>query len=210
MGKIALETFVVWKDKTGGPQVHPEPRAIRTARGRHVVTLGDVPLPPGIPHPDKGITMLYGFRDALDVLHAERSKAAKEGLNMRTVSVDVDVDEVLMGTINKAELKSTRFANLKRLSTELQDEVLDRVNTMARKEKKSHADFTTVIQAGNRPDLICKAMTTAPFSHLRIIAYLVPQVGRPRGRQVATLLKTDKVLGIDVRGDAMPFDVELP
>lgn len=210
MGKVALETYVTWSNARGVDSINPEPRGVRISGRRPVVKLGDIALPAGLPHPNRGITMLYGFRDSLEVLHARRSEAAENGLNMRTITVEVDVGEIIQGMINEENIGKTSFVSLKRMNTDLQDVLLDRVNKLARKERPKHVDYTTVLEAGARPDLICDAMKTAPFSHIEVVAYRVPVVGSRKGRQVATLLKTKNVVQVDVRGDETPFDVELP
>jgi hypothetical protein len=211
MSKLALESFVTYKTASDGEgfDFYPEPREVVRQGKNAVVTLGDVPLPPGIPAAKNALTVLYGFRDALDELKSQYARARRYGMQVAKVSFHLDVDEIVMGTTNPDSIGSTRFLNLRRLSRDLQQVIIDNVNELAAKERNANPVlFERMTEAGQRPDLICQAIRAeAVFKHINSVVYMVPD-GTPRGRQVATIFTTN-VTDFEVRGD-VPFQIKLP
>lgn len=209
MSKLALESFVAWKAAPNGDlKFFPEPSAVSQQGKTTTITLGNVPLPSKIPAPERGLTVLYGFRDALDEMKAQFEHARRNGMNILKVSFHLDVDDIVMGTTNPESIASTKFLNLRRLSKDLQQVILDGVNELSARDGKKAVLYDRILQAGERPDLICKVIRSEKvFSHITSVVYMVPD-GTPRGRQVATIFTTD-VTDFATRGDA-PFQVKLP
>lgn len=211
MSKLSLDSFVCYKPGDRQTPFYPEPRAVKNRDGRQVVVLGDVPLPPGIPHPRNALTCLYGFRDALEEMQRQHQLAREEGLSLIKVTFKLEVGQIVMGTTDSEKLSTTNFLNMQRLKEQLMRVVLDGINErLAAESSKSKRVkvCNSVLEAGERPDLICDVIRSEPmFSHINSVVYLVPD-GSLRGRQVASIF-TDEVTDLKFRGD-MPFDIELP
>ena len=215
MSEVALETFITFrrKERKDGFVFYPAPRQYipGTNDKPGVVVLGDIPLPAGVPHPTNGLTLLYGFRDMLDENQSQRLVAKREGMTFFGISMTMPVNSIIMGMLTRKKLPRTKFVNLKRLAKDLQVHVLDTVNEMAVAEDKRHKPFTNIVEAGARPDLVCKVLQQPPFEHITVAVYPVPN-GTARGRQVATIFSTKvKDFSADRRQvDPLPFKVELP
>lgn len=212
MSELSLETFVAWKQRAsdGGIVIWPAPRKMSPQRsGRLLVTLGNLPMPGKLPSPTNAVTMLYGFRDAIEQLQAHQRTAIEQGMQFRRIAVKLEVKEILMGTLAAKDLKRTRFANLRRVSEQLQMDVIHEVNKLARRENKRHREFDTMDEAGARPDLLCRAVRKGPLANFLAIVFIMPTANSRRGQQMAAVF-TDKVKSIEVLGDPLPFDIALP
>jgi hypothetical protein len=213
MSELALETFVAYKAASteSGFEFFPSPRQVKKKAGKTVVTLADIPLPGNAPAPQGALTVLYGFRDAIEQMQQHHKTARDRGMSLVKVSFKLDVADITMSTTSLDSLAATRFLNLRRLSIDLQQRVLDAVNEMSANEGKRAVFFEKMADAGARPDLVCKAVRAEKlFQHIVAVAYTVPD-GTPKGRQVATIF-TSKVGSITLRGmpDPEPFSIELP
>lgn len=221
MSKLALESFIAFKPAApaDGYEFFPKQRDVSRQGKNLVVTLGDVPLPGSIPHPQNGLTTLYGFRDALEEMQLQYAAARRNGMSLVKVTFNLDVKKIVMGTTNPDTIGDTRFLNLRRLSKDLQQLVLDGVNELSAKEGKKAKFYDRILHAGERPDLICAVIRSLKvFSHINSVVYMVPD-GTPRGRQVATVFSTrpaddeesgeNGISGFSIRGEC-PFQIKLP
>lgn len=214
MSELSLETFVAWRSKATGDGfvIWPTPRKTTVKEsGRLLVTLGNLPMPAQVPSPTNGLTMLYGFRDAIEQLQDFQRGAIEKGMQFRRIAVKLQVKEIIMGTLSADDLKRTLFANLRRVSEDLQLEITREVNKLARRESKAHCEFGNIGEAGARPDLLCRAVKKGPLAKLQAVVFVLPAnlIGTRRGRQVAAIF-TNRVKSLEVLGDPLPFDVELP
>lgn len=219
---IGLASFVSYKVDGSRIDVYPTPRKFEHAKGGSpaVVTLGDVPLPPGVPYP-QGLTCLYGFRDHLDEMKSQYALARQRGHELVKVEFKLQVDTedentgIIMGSIGLDDLKLSRFLNVMRLRKDLYEpHVLHPINELliaeAKKSGKAAIYFDKIADACSRPDLLCQVIRSNPvFAHINSVAYQVPD-GTIRGRKVCTIFQTDKgIIDFDVRGEP-PFEIKLP
>lgn len=217
---IGLATFVTFDAKSTGSGVYPEPfKVTPKAGGRSVVTLGNIPLPAGVPAPKNAMTLLYGFRDALDEMKGQYAKARKENRELVKIEFKLQVGTdapntgIVMGTASLEDIPKCRFLNILRLNQDLQQLLLDEINEAlvveAQKAKKAAIYFDKIVEAGARPDLMCDAIRKHPaFKHVNSVVYSVPD-GTPRGRKVCSIFETDSIIDMNIRGSA-PFDIEIP
>lgn len=214
MSELALQSLIGYKPSStdDGYVFHPKPRAVKKRGDKLVVTIGDMPLPHGIPHPPTGLTVLYGFRDALEELQRQYAVIQSQKMNIVKIDFKLEVGRIVTGTTGRDDIKDTKFLNLKRLSIDLQQMILDGVNELVAKENKKAVFFEKITEAGVRPDLICAVIHAEKiFRHVNSVVYVVPEPlpdGKKRLRQVATIFSSD-VSEMAVRGDH-PFEVELP
>lgn len=218
VSKIELESFLVYK-RIGQPAefaFHPAPGAVAGQGNALCVTLGNIPLPADSPAPDHALTVLYGFRDALNEMKRQYAQIRTDNeLRLVKVSFKLEVADLIVGTTKVADLPNTRFLNLPRLSKDLQQVVLDGVNERSAHEGKRAVLYDRLLDAGERPDLICATLRAEPmFKHVAAVAYLVPEGvprsnGRRNGRQVVTIFTTAGVSDFALRGEA-PFKIQLP
>jgi hypothetical protein len=207
-GMISLESFVSYKPNRTGFEFFPLPRNQVINNGRTSIVLGDVPLPDGIPAPQNALTVLYGFKDALDEIKSQYAFADEQGMDLVKVNLKLDVGQIIPGSTKLSDLTSTRFLNLQRADEELQRIVLDGVNDLLVKTTKKPKLFEKILDCGARPDLICEFIRQEPiFRQINSVVYQIPN-GTPRGRQVATVFSTN-FSEITFRGEGA-FDIELP
>jgi hypothetical protein len=206
--KLQLNLFVTYKQqKNAAFEFFPEPKAIRINPGQTTIVINDVPLPSGVPVPDRAITALYGFRDPLEELKKQYAIAKKNGMSLVKVSFDLEVGKIPIGTTNKEDVPCTSFLNLHRLSADLQALLIDDINQLSAKEGKWATFFDKIDDVGARPDLVCEAVRSNPmYGHIKVIVYKIKN--GESVRQVATIFTSD-VSNIVFRGE-MPFDIELP
>ena len=217
---IGLASFFTYRPTATGFEVFPEPKKVSKGKvDRQVVALGNVPLPAGVPAPARALTLLYGFRDALDEMKDQYAIAKTKGHSLVKIEFKLQVGtndadtKIIMGTASLEDLPKSRFLNVLRLNQDLQQMLLDGVNELlqveANKSKRAALFYDRIVEAGARPDLICDVIRKQPiFKHLNSVVYSVPD-GTPRGRKVCSIFETDSVIEVTVRGDA-PFDIELP
>lgn len=217
---IGLATFITFKPTGSNVEVFPEP--METAKGDHnrlEVTLGNIPLPAGVPAPKNAMTLLYGFRDALDEMKSQYALARQKGHELVKVEFKLQVgtsepdSKIIMGTAGLEDLPKSKFLNVLRLNEFLTELLLGDINAMlaaeANKSKKAAIFYERLVEAGARPDLLCEAIRKQEiFSHVNSIVYSVPD-GTPRGRKVCTIFDTENVIDVTIRGEA-PFDIKLP
>lgn len=208
---LTLESFVLYKANESKRtfDFFPPPRDIKQIGGRTVLVLGDVPFPKNVPHPKNALTMLYGFRDALEEFQRQLRFARENAMSSIKVTFRVPVRSIVMGTTDLDKLHTTDFLNLRRLQANLSDIIVDGVNERASGEKRG-ASFSRITEACQRPDLVCDVIRSEKiFQHIKAVAYMIPDdTNSARGRQVATVF-TDRVEAPTFRGD-MPFDIVLP
>lgn len=217
---IGLASFFTYRPTANGFEIYPMPKKISKGKGgRQSVVLGDIPLPAGVPAPAHALTLLYGFRDALDEMKDQYAIANTKGHSLVKIEFKLKVGtqdadtKIIMGTASLEDLPKSKFLNVLRLNQDLQQLLLDGVNEMlqveASKTKKAALFYERMVEAGARPDLICDVIRKQPiFKHINSVVYSVPD-GTPRGRKVCSIFEIDSVIDVSVRGDA-PFDIELP
>lgn len=213
---LALETFVLYKanNATRSYDFFPIPRQVTDRKGRTVVVPGDIPFPPGVPHPKNALTALYGFRDALEEIQLHLRHARENDMKNVKVTFKVQVREIVVGTTDLEKLPKTDFLNLRRLQQDLAQIIVDGINERLAKEasrgQQVAESYSKVTDACRRPDLLCDVIRSEKvFQHIKAVAYMIPDVSNTkRGRQVCTVF-TDRFEDIGFRGD-MPFDIVLP
>lgn len=217
---IGLSSFVTFKETETSIEIYPAPTAIANTNGkRPVLTLGNIPLPAGVPAPAKAITLLYGFRDALEEMKMQYATASQKGHELVKVEFNLQVNTtapntgIVVGTAREEDLPRSRFLNILRLDINLQREIMDALNDKlsyeSRTTKKAATYFERIVDAGGRPDLLCDVIRETPiYAHINSVVYSVPD-GTPLGRKVCTVFDTTDAINLITRGDA-PFDIELP
>lgn len=220
ISSIGLAGFISFKHTGRSIDFYPDPMAMsQPAGGRPLITLGNVPLPPGVPAPLNAITLLYGFRDALDEMKLQYKVAAENGYDVVKVEFNLQINTdspdtgIVIGTVHEDVLHRSRFLNVLRLDIDMQRSLLDQVNNLMKKESKATGKaaeyFEKINAAGERPDLLCEAIRQNPlYKHLNAVVYSVPN-GTQMGRKVCTVFDTTMAVKLVTRGDA-PFDVQLP
>jgi hypothetical protein len=213
--QLTLETFVLYKSNEDGTSfdLFPPPAALRPGTQRPIVTVGNIPFPTGVPHPENAITALYGFRDALEEIQRQLKFAREKNMRNIKVTFKVQVREIVMGTTDLQKIASTDFLNLRRLQSDLANIIVDGINERMAQEApagQSIEPYHKITDACPRPDLLCDVIRSEKiFSHIKAVAYMIPdEEGSKRGRQVCTVFD-DRFEEVSFRGD-MPFDIELP
>jgi len=209
MTQIALETFITFRELEAGSFIFsPAPRAVNNENGAINVVLSDIPFPSGVPSPRNSLTVVYGYKDAVEEMQKQYALAKSTGMNLVAVSVGFDIGHQQVGVTSLSELPNILFLNVKRCSSEVQGILLDGVNELAANEGGEVSLFDKASQLGNRPDLLCDFVRTdSRFSHIAAVCYQFPSES-PRGRQVVTIL-ANNVVSVSTRG-VCPFEVQLP
>lgn len=208
---LTVESFVLYKANKSKRtfDFFPAPREIKQIGDRTVLVLGDIPFPQSVPHPKNALTMLYGFRDALEEIQRHLRFARENDMSSIKVTFRVPVRSIVMGTTDLDRLPTTDFLNLRRLQANLADIIVDGVNERLSGEKRG-SSFSRIAEACQRPDLVCDVIRSENiFRHIKAVAYMIPDdTNSARGRQVVSVF-TDQVEAPTFRGD-MPFDIVLP
>lgn len=167
-----------------------------------LVVLDNIPLPSDIIPPQNGITLLYGFRDALEEMSKYRQEADRTGSLFYTVSFEVEVGCILPGAITRENIRETRFVNLRRISSDLESDILHFVNGLLEKEG-SELKIESIDDIGARSDLLGELVNQPGFDHLTAIVWAIHGKGK-KHRQVATLFKTSDVVRPDGTYEGIP------
>lgn len=220
---IGVALFLTFRPQgTNEFDFFPEPTKVTKGKdNRLTVTLGNIPLPPGVPAPSNALTALYGFRDHLDEMKLQYEMARKRKASLVKVDFKLQVGtddpdtKIVLGTASLEDLPRSRFLNVLRLNQYLQEMLLSGVNKLlaeeAERSKKAAVYYERIVHAGARPDLLCEVVRRQPeFRHINSVVYSVPD-GTPRGRKVCTIFDTENVIDYHVRGaEDAPFDLVLP
>ncbi|PKU21956.1 hypothetical protein CWS72_23930 [Telmatospirillum siberiense] len=164
-----------------------------------------------MPSAANGLTMLFGFRDAVSELQRQWKTAREKDIRLVSVNIQVDVGEMHRLRLGPADTPRFKFLYLDRLGQQTFAEMnrsLQRISTEADGEWDSPfvpAGFVT-----KRPDMVGRMiddLRTTIFSSLELVVYRIddPATGP---RQVATLFSTKSVTAVEVQG--VPTKVLFP
>ena len=175
------------------------------------VTLADVGLPPGMPAPAKGLTLLFGFKDAIDEMSRRWKEARERDLHLVTVIVKVEVGELHRLRLNPADTPSYKSLYLDRLGQQTYAEMARELDKLRPDEAGDWENpFVPAGYATSRPDLMGRmidGLKDSLFPALEVVIYRVddPETGP---RRVATLLSSASVVSVEPQG--VPTKVLLP
>lgn len=152
---------------------HEEPGYLKT---HSEVKLEDIAFT-AQPHPKNGITLLYGFRDALDEMSRRQNIAAGKGLDTFFIEATVDVGQIIQGLVSPEKLPKTNMINLGRITVALEDTIVDYWRKYLKKhgvskDQASEIDWGTGLKyISAAPYLLDDLIQEPEFKHLNAIIY---------------------------------------
>ena len=179
---------------------------------RRYLEMGNVPFGRrGVKAPEGGLLMLYGFRDNIDELKDRRAAAreAKAEFHYGEVEAEVGVNGIVVGIIDRKALNGLRFANVKRMSADLQSDILSAFSSYVKEEGgREKEDMSKIRQIAQRPDLFCRLLDEDPdMKSMEVL--VIPVADDPqypaRIRQVAYVRQGAHILNIDQNTEQNKF-----
>lgn len=169
----------------------------------HLDVIADnIPLRSKLLAPGNGMLMLYGHRDTTEELQKRRAEALSLGARFQFAEITVDVGPIFPGIFDDASIKTARFANLRRLTADLQEDIVDIFTSYAKDEGQ---DFNPVgnriAEIATRPDLFERLLREDKrFKKLEV--FIIPVKEGGLIRQVAYVKSNCKILEINQNTDA--------
>lgn len=177
MSIIELSAYVIAQrnEKNEINVTHGKPIGT-TEDNRPIIEMPSVKLPTGKESPAGLLIMLYGFRDAIDEIKRQRDIAASMGVRdgvkqtiFGMIKIGFEVGEIYPGVVHPEQLPNLRFANVRRMSADLQKEILRRFEKYVAEEGGDIAEMRRVQQIASRPDLFGRLLKDKMFKHLDIL-----------------------------------------
>lgn len=218
---IKLTAFSVIKKPVSKKVSAPEPlmgagQVIERAPGQFDIEIGSVPLMTWqkAPDPSDCLIMLYGYRDTIDEIQLRRAECRAIEGEFRFAEIEYDVGYIEPQLVDRAKLKELRFANVMRMTVELQEDILALFASEVAKEGLTESTpMKRIKQIGQRPDLFYKLIASdKDFANIEIL--VVPVLGSAKAsdvvRQVAVVLPKAKPKNITQNSNASDTRLVLP
>lgn len=176
---------------------------------RRILEMGNVPIGAGFKAPEGGLLMLYGFRDNIEELRQRRVVARESKAEFHYAEVEVQVDTIVVGLVDKAALKGLKFVNVRRMTAGLQSHVLAEFSKYVQEEGGSEdEEMSKVQQIAQRPDLWGRLLENdANFKSIDVVVIpLADDSNAPnRVRQLAFVRHGANVIGVDQNTEINQF-----
>lgn len=155
---------------------HEEPGYFKSHKQ---IKLFNIPIAVPKRHPERGITLLYGFREALDELSRRQNAAASKGLDTYFLEAIVDVGLNIPGLVSPEKLPKTKMINLNRITVALEDIIIDYWRKYLADEGLSPQEIDQLDWGTGQkyisayPHLLDRLIQEPEFKHLNVIVYPV-------------------------------------
>lgn len=166
------------------------------------LVLASAPIDDSLTPPKGALLALYGFKDRTDELQKRRREAATLGANFQSMEIEVEVGYIESNIMDREKLKDARFANVGRMSTVLQMEIIEKFKSYAKesRSKKLPADMDRLSTIGSRPDLWARLLDDdADFRNIELL--ILPVLEEGSVRMVALLRPNFKYVNIVQNND---------
>jgi hypothetical protein len=121
------------------------------------------------------IALLYGAQATLRQMSRLHAAAIRTQQDLYSISVGVDVENIIIEFLTREDLKNTKMMNLERISKELQLIIQDYWRGYLKQEGRSdswiddNVEWRSHRYVSDRPDLITKLGKEPEFKHLNLI-----------------------------------------
>lgn len=155
------------------------------ATGNYELLLSSVPLARNLRAPADGLLMLYGLRDSAEELQLRRAEVRAAGGSFQFAELEAEVGTIVTGIIDHEALKHCRFANIKRMSAELQQEIVDTfVEYVAEEGGDPSLEMNRLKAIARRPDLFGRLLAEhKAFKKVEVM--IIPVIEGDKMRQIA-------------------------
>ena len=168
--------------------------------GRLPIIFGSVALPVGMHLPSSVMVMLYGFRDAVEEIDRQGKILAPTHADcFQTIGVNFEVGDIFQGIMTAEDLPHARFANVKRMSSNLQHHIRDRFEHYLVRDGLSIDGIGRLKQIGRYPHLFDRLLREKAFKHLEVLVIPVEDESG-RMRQFALVTRNAKPIAIEQNG----------
>lgn len=217
---VELMTFAIYKFEGKGDKATVKPlfgaeNARFTEDGKVELLAGHVPFnSPAFkkhaPQPGHGLLMLYGIRDSLEEMQKWRAKARELNAHFAYATVKFEVGYIEVGLTNREKLRHydtldeevrrwpSRFLNVRRMTADLQLEVLKHFQLFADREKKK-VPMDKVADLATRPDYFDHLFQEDKDFHKHLDILVIPVADNPdapsRIRTLAYVRPGAKIVG---------------
>lgn len=202
MSTVKLSVFAAFKRR---PKKAPTPGVdvVFGAKGFRINEQGlaeletaSVPLAEGLTPPVGGLLMLYGLRDLTDELQRRRAEARAVGAAFQYAEFEVEVGDIVVGIIDKETLPGCRFANVKRMSIGIQQDIMDCFVEYIREEGgEPDVTMNRIKAIARRPDLFGRLLSENP-DYQRLEVLIIPVEESGQVRQVAYVRDNCKYIAL--------------
>lgn len=200
MSTIKLTTFTAFNKDSGNDNglniLFGSRNPTKTSSGNYNLEVGSVPISPKLKAPENCLLMLYGLKDCSEELQRRRSQARGAGANFHFAEIEAEVGDIVPGIADEDSIKTCRFANVKRMSSYLQQDIMDSfVEYIKEAGEPVDAGMNRMELISLRPDLFSRLFTENKlFKKIEVLIVPIQEVGRIR--QVAIVRPSFKYLKI--------------
>ncbi len=198
---VGLEALLIYR-----------PTAVRAAKDGHGAprsqVLENVPFPKTMPkkfrYPERALSLLYGFRDALEEIQHQIQKAERKGLVCRPVYLQVPIKGLRLGVIAAEELPQLEFLSIERLASDARDALLKEFR--GELQALGVSDTPRNIEDVGRWPVALGSVVHRHYPRLKVLVYPILRDGRKR--KVAALFRRRGVK--IVQPVNYPYHLKLP
>ena len=209
MSTVKLTLFASYTKNKSGPEgkvgiLFGASESHLMENGHFGLLFSGVPIAKELPppaSPSEGLLMLYGLRDSTEELQRRRTQARNEGANFQFAELEVEVGEIAVGIIDAELIKKCRFANVKRMSAALQQEIVDTFAEYIEQEGgKPEVEMNRIKSMALRPDLFGRLISEHKlFKKIEVL--IIPIEERGVIRQVAYVRPNCKYVSLSQNTD---------
>lgn len=157
---------------------------------------GNVALPSdcNLDPPGGGLLMLYGSRDTREEVSLRRMEAREKGLSFEWIEADAEISQIYPGIVNEAILPTIDFVNVRRMSSSLQDTILNYFSGYVSVKYDSTISKQRIQQIAQRPDLFDQLCSEPEFRHINI--FVIPIFDGARVKQLAYVRPSARIVAV--------------
>lgn len=199
---VTISAFRLGRQAQGPAEILFGARAVEwnETSGKWAIQAGDVPIAgrPGVVLPSPGTTLYYGFREVLEQTRQwHQSVAQEEDVYFHMAYVIVEIGTFFKEMVGMADLPHLRFASIRRMKTEVQQEIMARVSELRARAGEPSPQLTNVRELSWYPHLVGEALKTPPFDHLEVFVYPVGARGEKAVQYLGCVRPTAQIVSIE-------------
>lgn len=158
--------------------------------------------------PEVGLLMLYGYRGLQEEISTRRHDAEAQNMSFHWIKVDAEINNYFNGVVNEDILPTVDFVNIKRLTMDVLDIIVDYFIKYGEPVNKN---LSRVKQIACRPDLFERLCLEPEFKHISI--FIIPLLDGPYVKQLAYVRPSTRIVKVKqdiARGISLSLPKWLP
>ena len=164
--------------------------------------------------PEGGISLYYGFREALEetarckrIVDALQDEDAQYMYGFHPAYINVEVGDIFREMAGLNDIEALEFASIRRVKAEVQHFIMDRMSELLSRETKNLKTLKRVSEIASHPALFQKILFEPPFDNIKVFVYPVSVNGSLR---YLAFVKPDARIASVEQNDRVNCKVEWP